>query len=182
MPFQRKMFTLQELQDHFQTSVIDGKWSHLYRSAPGFLGSILEAGRSPMCQERALVRGWSVDECHARLIEGITTFHWALGMSTTKELVGLSQNPVLCSLMDIREPILEECVSDTCVDLQAVLLLVAVREMSEFQQFESRENFMLNVFNELNLCDSLHQEVCCNAIRVDLLKSDTLEGRYWNNA
>lgn len=175
MLFKRRKFTQNEIRSHFDTENLSIQWGKLYKQAPNFMGMVWQANQSELCAAKAQEKNWSADTCHIRLVEGLTTFHWALGGRITKELVEIGQNPVLCALMDIKEPLLNERLEGDLVDLQAVLLLVATRAVADFQQFEERSLFMIRLLHELELDRGLFEEVCEAAVRVDLVNRETIK-------
>lgn len=166
----RRRFHREEIKQHYQPNHLDCVWANLTHDRPYYFTAVWQTLASKFCQLRMSEEGWGQDEGFRRLRNGLITFQWALGHDLTTEVMGIGQIPSLVSLMDIEKPMLDSENVSECVDLQAVLLLVATRGIAYSQTFLDPNLFMVTLLEELDLGSDLTSATTETAVRVDMIK------------
>lgn len=166
----RRRFHREEMKQHFNSGHLDCVWATLTHERPFYYSAVWRTLASQLCKRKLMEEGWCQDEGFTRLRNGLITFQWALGHDLTTELIGIGQIPMLISLMDIETPMLDVDNVNECVDLQAVLLLVATRGIAQAQTFLDPNLFMVTLLDELNLGLDLTSVATETAVRADILK------------
>lgn len=172
----RRQFHIKELKERFDKATLDTSWQTLALTRPGFFKAVWSANQSARCRALCEKHGWSLDEAHYRLRDGLIVFHWAMGNILTDEFMAVGQNHMLVALMDIRQHLLALEEDREYIDLQPVLLLVALRGIAEAQRFEGREEFILRLMREVALPKDLLAVTTEVAIKLGLFHESVQYG------
>ena len=165
----RTLFNYGSLIEHYQPDHLQASWSALVRKRPQYFRAVWSATQSCFCQQIALQKVWNLDTLHLNLRDGLLTFHWALGERLTTELLAIGQNPMLRSLMTLRETLIEEASEVNNFDLQTLLLLLVTQEIAQSQTFTSSTVYLQELLEDLHLEKEFYSQVEAIAVRVDLL-------------
>lgn len=164
----RKEHNRQEIAEHYRT--LHHGWSSLCRRIPAITQMISACSLTVGAHRKGNELGYVTDHMrHVALQQGITTFNWALGDRITKELLAVGQNPMLTSLMGIRQAFTYTEVEANTVDVQAVLLLTVLRGISQVQNLEDKSLFIIRLLDELELDNEFYDKLVDTAISVELI-------------
>lgn len=164
----RKEHNRQEIAEHYRT--IHHGWTSLCRRMPAIVTMVSASALTVGTHRKGNELGYVTDQRrHIALQQGITTFNWALGDRITKELLAVGQNPMLTSLMGIRQAFTYTEVTSETVDIQTVLLLTVLRGISQVQYFEDRSLFIIKLLDELELDNEFYNKLVETAISVELV-------------
>jgi hypothetical protein len=162
------------LLGHYREENIQQAWASLVFKRPFFFRAVWSATQSCNCRVLAKKHCWCIDELHQRLKEGLITFYWVLGESLTTELLQLGQNAMLEVLTTVKEPLLELSPELGPLDLQVVLLLVAIQGITKAQPFESHRECFNSLLKGLPLTPEFYRAALTLAARMGLIESNTI--------
>lgn len=165
----RTLFNCGNLIEHYHPDRLQASWSALVTKRPQYFRAVWSATQSCFCQQMALQKSWNLDTLHLNLRDGLLTFHWALGEKLTTELLAIGQNPMLRSLMTLKETLIEEANLVDHFDLQTLLLLLVTQEIAQAQTFVPSTVYLQELLEDLHLEDEFYAQVETIAIRIDLL-------------
>ena len=165
----RTHFSYSSLIQHYQSDHLQASWSALVTKRPQYFRAVWSATQSCFCQQMALQKAWNLDTLHLHLREGLLTFHWALGERLTTELLAIGQNPMLRSLMTLRESLITEARDVENFDLQTLLLLLVTQEIAQAQTFIAPTVYLQELLEDLYLEREFYTQVETVAVRINLL-------------
>lgn len=148
--FKIRCFNKEEIKEHFSKTNINKQWKKITKVSPELMGCIWEVNGTPECERKRRLTGWSEDETHVKLIEGLVSSVILIGDEATQYLLDRSKCGFMLGTTELKPQALRRLQIEQEVDLQTILIVNGVRGIVNFRPDVDKDLFVNSILHELS--------------------------------